>query len=148
MPNETADTIQPKPPTTLSLTWEGDLRFAGLVGNHALVLDGNAQGGPSPMQALGAALAGCMAIDVVAILEKGRHAVRGLNARFTGRRANAQPARFEAMALHVEVSGEVPAEAVERAVALSRDKYCSVWHSLREDIELTVTFEVKRASGA
>jgi putative redox protein len=136
---------EPKSPMTLSLTWDGELRFAGLVGDQALVLDGNAQHGPSPMQALGAALAGCMAIDVVAILQKGRHPLRGLHARFTGRRAGGQPSRFETMELHVEVGGDVPAEAVERALALSREKYCSVWHSLREDIELTVTFEVKRS---
>jgi putative redox protein len=138
----TTETADARPPMTLSLTWDGDLRFAGLVGSQALVLDGDAHAGPSPMQALAAALAGCMAIDVVAILQKGRHPLRGLHTRLTGRRADAQPARFDRIALHVEVCGEVPAEAVERALALSRDKYCSVWHSLRQDIELTVTFEI------
>jgi putative redox protein len=134
-----------KPRMTLSLTWDGELRFAGLVGDQAMVLDGDGQSGPSPMQALGAALAGCMAIDVVAILQKGRHPLRGLHARFTGRRFDGQPARFVAMDLHVEVSGDVPLEAVERALQLSREKYCSVWHSLREDIQLTITHEVRGA---
>ena len=47
------------------------------------------------------------------------------------------------MTLHVTVEGDVPADAVERAVALSREKYCSVWHSMRQDIEFTTTHDVQ-----
>ena len=46
------------------------------------------------------------------------------------------------MALHFRLEGEVPAHAVERAIALSHDKYCSVWHSLRQDIAFETSFEV------
>ena len=46
------------------------------------------------------------------------------------------------MDLHYTVAGEVPADRVARAIELSREKYCSVWHSMRHDIELTTSFEV------
>jgi putative redox protein len=69
--------------------------------------------------------------------------VTSLRASLAGQRADEVPARFTAFALHFDVVGEVPAEAVDRAIALSREKYCSVWHSLRQDIELTVTAAVR-----
>ena len=53
-----------------------------------------------------------------------------------------EPHRFVRMTLHVTVEGQVPADAVERAVALSREKCCSVWHSMRQDIEFVATHDV------
>jgi len=88
------------------------------------------------------ALAGCMAIDVADIVLKGRHRLTALEARITGERAEEPPRRFTHFTLHFVVTGEVPAHAVERAIQLSRDKYCSVWHSLRTDIALDTSFEV------
>ena len=63
-------------------------------------------------------------------------------ARLRGERAADEPRRFLAFELHFEIRGEIPGEKVERALGLSRDKYCSVWHSLRQDIALTTSFEV------
>lgn len=131
-----------KPPTSVSLSWKGDLAFEGRAGDATITLDGRAVAGPSPMHALALALAGCMAIDVVNILTRGRHPLRRLEARLDGHRADAQPPRYRRMDLHFEIGGEVPAEAVTRAIDLSREKYCSVWHSLRQDIEFVVTFAV------
>jgi uncharacterized OsmC-like protein len=51
------------------------------------------------------------------------------------------------MTLQIIVEGEVPEDAVERAIALSRDKYCSVWHSMRQDIEFTVKAQVQVQQG-
>ena len=134
----------PPPPVTLELEWEGDLRFAGRADGVALVMDGDKSAGPSPVQALAFALAGCMASDVVAILVKGRAPLRGLRARLVGERRGEQPRRFVKVDLHFVVTGEVPADKVERALALSRARYCSVWHSLREDIAFTTSFEIAR----
>jgi putative redox protein len=131
------------PPVVVDLEWQGDLRFAGRSADTEMVLDGRSAAGPSPVQALAYALAGCMAIDVVDILQKGRHPVTGLRASLTGHRADGVPARFTTFALHYDVDGNVPPEAVDRAIALSREKYCSVWHSLRQDIELKVTCAVE-----
>jgi putative redox protein len=135
-----------KPPTVVELIWEHDLVFGGKSGDVVMTLDSGSEAGPSPMQALAFGLAGCMAMDVVHVLKKGRHDLRGMRADLTGQRANEEPRRFTAIALHYTVTGDVPAEAVERAITLSREKYCSVWHSMRQDIELTVTFKVTTGS--
>ncbi len=132
----------PKPPTVVELVWERDLVFSGHSGEISMTLDGDGSAGPSPMQAVAFGLAGCMAMDVVAILRKARHPVRGLRADLTGARADDNPHRFTAFTLHCTITGDIPGEPVERAVELSRRKYCSVWHSLRQDIPFDVTFAV------
>jgi putative redox protein len=132
-----------KPPTFIELTWLGDLRFAGNSDKASMTLDSAGLAGPSPVQALGFALAGCMTTDVAHILTKGRHPFRALGSRLVADRSQEDPHRFVRMTMHVTVEGAVPADAVERAVALSREKYCSVWHSMRQDIEFTVTCEVR-----
>ena len=132
----------PKPPTVIDLVWERDLVFSGHSGEISMTLDSAGSAGPSPMQALAFGLAGCMAMDVVAILQKGRQAVRGLRADLTGTRAEEDPRRFTAFTLHYTITGDIPGERVERAIELSRQKYCSVWHSLRQDIPLDVTYSV------
>ena len=131
-----------KPPTTLELVWEHDLVFGGRSGDVQMSLDSASLAGPSPMQTLAFALAGCMSMDVVHVLTKGRHDLRGLRADFTGQRAPDEPRRFTAIKLHFTITGDVPPDKVERAIDLSREKYCSVWHSMRQDIELTVTYKL------
>jgi putative redox protein len=129
-------------PVELSVEWRGDQRMGGRAGGAEMTLDGSGQAGPTPVQAVAFGLAGCMAIDVVHILTKGRLEVKSLVARLRGERAPEDPRRFLVFELHFAVRGEIPAEKMERALALSRDKYCSVWHSLRQDIALTTTFEI------
>jgi len=131
-----------KPPLHTTLTWAGDLRFQASPSSVPLVIDGKSAAGPSPVQALALALAGCMAVDVVDILVKGRHTLRAVSADFSGDRAPESPHRFLAITLHFRIEGNPPTHAVERAIALSHDKYCSVWHSMRQDIAFATTFEV------
>jgi putative redox protein len=131
-----------RPPLEVDLTWERDLLFTGSVGGHRLPLDGDGKDGVSPVQALGLALASCMGSDVALILTRGRHPLRALRAHLTAHRAPADPRRFVSVALRFEIEGAVPPEAVERALALSHDKYCSVWHSLRQDIAFETSFAV------
>jgi putative redox protein len=132
----------PKPPLTAELVWSDRLRFGATSGPNAIVVDGDGAAGPSPMQLAAFALAGCMAADVVAILEKGRHALTGLRVSFKGDRASEPPRRFLRITMHFHVSGVMPQDAVERAIALSHEKYCSVWHSMREDITFLTSFEI------
>lgn len=127
----------------LELTWQGDLRFAGRSGEVIVLLDSASMAGPSPVQSLAFALAGCMAIDVVHILAKGRAGLAGLTARLVGERAQQDPRRLVKVDLHFELRGSVARDRVERAIELSRGKYCSVWHSLRPDIDLRTSFEVR-----
>jgi len=131
------------PITTASLTWTHDLHFEATSGRSSLIVDGHAKAGPSPVEALAIALAGCMAIDVVDIVVKGRHELRGLTASLTANRAEEPPRRFVAVALHFVVTGDVPGAVVERALQLSKDKYCSVWQTLRQDIPFATTYEVR-----
>ena len=133
-----------KPPVHAELVWSGDLRFAATTGSNALVLDGRGQSGASPMQLMALGVAGCMAADVAAILEKGRHPLNGLRVSFHGTRLPERPRRFTGLALHFHVTGDVPDDAVERAIELSRTKYCSAWLSLREDITMTTVFTIVR----
>jgi putative redox protein len=132
-----------KPPVEVELTWDGDLRFRGHAGQAPVVVDSDGLAGPSPVQSLALALAGCMSVDVVHILEKGRQPLRGLRAHLRAERAAEDPHRLVRVDLSFEVSGEIAPDKVERAIALSREKYCSVWHSLRPDIEFKTAFEVK-----
>jgi putative redox protein len=129
--------------SSATLEWRRDLQFDARSGQSTLVVDGDGREGPTPVDALAIALAGCMAIDVVDIVRKGRHDLRGLTASLTAERAQDPPRRFVNATLHFVVSGDVPKAAIERALQLSRDKYCSVWHSLRQDLPLTTTYEVR-----
>jgi putative redox protein len=125
-----------------SLTWAGELTFTAAAGSQQITLDGHGAAGPSPVQALAFGIAGCMAMDVVAILVKGRHSVRAMNVAFHGERAETPPHRFTAVKLTFEIAGNPPGDAVRRAIALSHEKYCSVSNSLRGDIAFTTEFEV------
>ena len=128
---------------TLDLAWEGDLRLSGTTSQGtSILMDSAGKAGPSPIQALAFALAGCMAMDVVHILTKGRSVIDSMRVHLSGRRADDHPLRFVAIETRFMVRGDMTADKVERAIALSREKYCSVWHSMRADIEFTTTFEV------
>lgn len=131
-----------KPPTVVELVWEHDLVFAGRAGETRIRLDSGSVEGPSPMEALAFGLAGCMAMDVVHALKKGRHDLRGLRADLTGHRDAEPPRRFTRLALHFTLTGTLLPEHAERAIRLSRDKYCAVWHSMRQDIQFDTTFTV------
>ena len=125
----------------LDLRWLGDLRFAGESAGASITLDSDGVAGPSPVQALAFAIAGCMGMDLIHILTKARVPPRALSAHLRADRATTEPRRITRVELRFLVEGAVPAETVERAIRLSREKYCSVWHSMRSDIELVTGFE-------
>ena len=126
----------PKPPVTAELVWVEDLRFGVTSAKIATVVDGHSTAGASPVQMLVIGLAACMAMDVVDIIRKGRHQLSAFRTTIVAERQPHVPHRLTKASLHFHVHGLVPEAVVERAIALSRDKYCSVWHSLREDIAL------------
>lgn len=135
-----------KPPVIAELVWSDALRFEATSGRIATVIDGDSTAGPSPVQMLVFGLAGCMAADVVDIVRKGRHPLAGLTARIVAERAQEPPARVLRAQLQFQLRGDLPPAVVERAIALSRDRYCSVWHSLRQDIELSTSFDITPGS--
>jgi putative redox protein len=140
--SETKPPAPPPEPLTVDLDWLGDHRFRGRSGEHEVVMDSPPTAGPTPVQVLALGLAGCMAIDVAVVMKRGRFDVESIRARLVAQRAPTDPKRLTRVDLRFTVAGEVPPDRVERAIELSREKFCSVWHSLRPDIELATSFEV------
>ena len=118
---------------------------------HVLTMDGAPDGGgrnlaPRPMETVLAGTAGCTAYDVVLILKRGRHDVRGCSVKLTTERAQTDPKVFTKIHMHFTVTGKgIPPAAVERAIAMSHDKYCSASIMLGKTAEITTGFEVVEA---
>jgi putative redox protein len=118
---------------------------------HLLTMDGAPDGGgrnlaPRPMETVLAGAGGCTAYDVVLILRRGRHEVTGCQVRATAERAAEDPKVFTHLHLHFVVSGKaIPSAAVERAIALSHEKYCSATIMLGKTAEISTSFEVVEA---
>lgn len=118
------------------------MTFASSEGSPAITLHSSTPGVTSPPQALAYAVMGCMAMDVVHVLEKGRHRLSAFTVRFEGERAHETPRRFVSMAITFELTTSASAQVVERAITLSRDKYCSVWHTIRPDVHLVTEHRI------
>jgi putative redox protein len=134
-----------------TINWLPDtgMAFSAETGSgHLLTMDGAPDGGgrnlaPRPMETLLAGAGGCTAYDVVLILKRGRHDVTGCQVKATAERAPADPKVFTKLHLHFSVTGRaLPPEAVERAIALSHEKYCSATVMLGKTAEVTTSFEV------
>jgi putative redox protein len=101
---------------------------------------------PRPMETVLAGAGGCTAYDVVLILKRGRHDVRGCSVKLTSERAPSDPKVFTKIHMHFTVTGrDIPSTAVERAIALSHEKYCSATIMLGKTAEITTSFEVLAA---
>ena len=120
---------------------------------HVLAMDGApdaaqpALGGqnlaPRPMETLLAGTGGCTAYDVVLILRRGRHDVRGCSVKLSAERASTDPKVFTRIHMHFTVTGKgIPATAVERAIAMSHEKYCSASIMLGKTAEITTGFDL------
>lgn len=126
-----------------TVTWRNELVFDAQVGSHTILFDSAAAAGPSPKTTLLAAVAGCTAMDVMAILRKQRQPVTGLVVRAEGPLAEDHPKRFTEIQVVYEVHGPgVSRQAVERAVTLSQEKYCSVSDNVRRETSLTYRIEL------
>ncbi len=128
---------------TLRWTGQGDV-FEGRSGSGPEVtIDGSSQAGPSPMESLLLGLMGCMAIDVVMILQKGRVELSSLEVRADGDRNPDQPRYFRRICMTFVLGGVAAEERpkVDRAIQLSSDTYCSVLHTLRPDLEFETVVE-------
>ena len=123
---------------------------------HTLVMDGAPDaakpenGGqnlaPRPMEAVLAGTGGCTAYDVVLILKRGRHDVRGCSVKLTTERAETDPKVFTTIHMHFPLTGKnLPATAIERAIAMSHEKYCSASIMLGKTAAITTSFEVLEA---
>jgi putative redox protein len=128
----------------IEVVWEGGMRYrGGPAGGPTLVMDGERQAAPSPVDSLVVALASCSAIDVVDYLEKRRTPASSLRVSVRFSRAATPPRRLTDLTLVFHVATESDRDHVERAVQLSFDKYCSVSSSLAPDINLDWTVELE-----
>lgn len=115
---------------------------------HILNMDGAPEAGgnnlaPRPMELLLAGAGGCTAFDVVLILQRSRQAVNGCEVSVKAERAESDPKVFTKINLHFLVKGSnLDPSKVERAIALSHDKYCSATAMLGKTAEITYSFEV------
>ena len=138
------------PLTKATLTWNRDLVFAGTTPQgYDLDFDADAQWGCKPTEALLLSLGGCMAIDIVSILKKMRMDISRFRIDLKGERNPDPPQFFKAVEMTLRLSGRnLDPRRIERAIALSREKYCSVYNSLRPDLDLKVLIVVEEAPSA
>ena len=126
-----------------SLTWTDKDRFVGsATSRHAIVIDAGAEKtANSPMELVLLGLCGCTASDVVGILRKKREPFTGLEVQAKGERASGHPAVYTAIHLTYLVRGQVSKKAMEDALRLSKEKYCSVSAMLEKTAKITYTIE-------
>ncbi len=131
------------------IKWVEDMSFLGMTeSGHAVLMDGPPDSGgrnlgPRPMEMLLLGAGGCTSFDVVLILKKGRHAVSGCEVSIDAERAASDPKVFTKIHLHFTVSGNnLKPEAVERAIKLSAEKFCSATIMLGKTATVTHDFEL------
>ncbi len=143
-----------------TVSWTGGLNTRSNMGflaetgsGHTLMMDGAPDaakpdnGGqnmaPRPMETFLAGAGGCTAYDVVLILKRGRHDVSGCTVKLSADRAEVDPKVFTAIRMHFTVTGKgIPAVAVERAIHMSHDKFCSASIMLGKTAAISTSFEV------
>ena len=118
---------------------------------HMIVMDGALEGGgrnlaPRPMETVLAGTAGCTAYDVVLILQRGRHRVTGCQVKVVSERAATDPKVFTKINMHFTVTGhDISPAAVERAIQMSHEKYCSASIMIGKTADITTSFEMLAA---
>lgn len=137
---------------TINWVASGGMTFMAETGSgHVLTMDGAPEGGgrnlaPRPMETVLAGTGACAAYDVVLILKRGRHDVRGCQAKLTSERAQTDPKVFTRINMHFVISGRaLPEAAVQRAIQMSHEKYCSASAMLAKTAEITTSFEIVEA---
>lgn len=131
-----------------TLTWDKDLIFSARTQmGYEVEFDANLQWGCAPTETLLMSVAGCMAIDVFYFLRKMRADISSFKIDFTGTRKPDPPQYYKIIDLKILVTGTgLTPKKLDRAISLSHDKYCSVYNSLRKDIDVKVSYEIKDSS--
>jgi putative redox protein len=130
-----------------SAEWKQGALYAGNTqSNHTIFFDTSAghQAGPSPMEAVLAALCGCTSVDVVGILQKKREPIHGLTVSARAEQAEQPPRVFTHIHLTYRITGGVSQKAAEDAVSLSKNKYCSVSKMLEHSVKIDYSIEIVR----
>jgi putative redox protein len=134
---------------TAKLSWDGGLRFTGVnAGGIETGIDGDKQSGASPVELLLEALGACSSVDVVTILEKVRTPATKFEVTLEADRNQTEPRYLTGAKMMFDVWGDgIAPDKLVRAINLSISKYCSVYHSLRDDMKLQPLYRI-HATGA
>ena len=131
------------------------MAFSAETGSgHLLMMDGAPEGGgrnlaPRPMATMLAGAGACTAYDVVLILKRGRHAVKGCQVKMSADRAETEPKVFTRIVMKFVVSGaRLPEAAVKRAVQMSYEKYCSATAMLAKTAQIDLEVEIVDTAAA
>src|SRR5580693_4138482 len=128
--------------TTARTTWIEKQKFNGVSDSgHTIIVDGDHAAGNSPMELVLIGLCGCTGYDVVSILKKKREPFTSLEVRAEAERAPDPPSVYTKIKLIYRVGGKVSRKAVEDAVFLSKEKYCSVSAMLAKTAKITAASE-------
>jgi len=127
------------------LNLERDLYFIGTTQRgYEVEFDVKYEEGCSPTETLLLSIAGCLSIDVVHILRKMRCEISKYEVEVEGARNLTPPQYYRSVDIMITISGEgITQKKIDRSIALSRDKYCSVYHSLRKDLEVNVKYKIE-----
>jgi len=134
---------------TVKLNWNGGMKFTGLnAGGLETAIDGEKQSGATPVELLLEALGACVSVDVVVILEKMRTPAEKFEVTLEGDRHSPEPRYLTGVLMLFDVWGDgISPDKLARAINLSIAKYCSVYHSMRDDLKLQPRFRI-HAAGA
>ena len=126
------------------LTWEKDLVFTARIRGYAIDFDAAAEEGCIPTDSLLMSLPGCMAIDIVLFLRKMKVKIEKFEIETVGERNPVPPKYFNAVHMKIRIAGTgLTPKKLDRAVSLSQEKYCSVYHSLRKDMDIKVSYVIE-----
>lgn len=133
------------PVVKATLSWDRDLIFVGRTNEgYEIEFDAHVQWGCKPTDALLLSLAGCMAIDVVMFLQKMKAEIINFKMDIIGERNPTPPQYFKAIEMILNIAGKnIDPKKVERAISLSHEKYCSVYNSLRKDMDVKVKYIIE-----
>lgn len=131
-----------------SLTWDRELIFVGRTQRgYEIEFDAQVQWGCMPTESLMLSIAGCLAIDMVSFLHKMKAVITKFKIDITGERNPTPPQYYTSIGMTVHIAGEnITPKKMDRVIALSQQKYCSVYHSLRKDLQVNVHYIIEDGS--
>ena len=125
------------------LTWEKDLVFTARIRGNSIDFDADAKEGCIPTDSLLMSLPGCLAIDVVLFLKKMKAEIKSFDIETVGERNPVPPKYFKAVHMKIRIAGKgITPKKLDRAISLSREKYCSVYHSFRKDLDVKISYTI------
>jgi putative redox protein len=128
-----------------TLTWDKDLIFLGRTQRgYEIDFDAEVQWGCTPTESLLLSVAACLGIDAVSFLKKMKCEISKFKIDITGERNPTPPQYYKIIDMVIHISGEnITPKKMDRVISLSQEKYCSVYHSLRKDLEVKVGYEIE-----